>query len=104
MSDLQEKETSLLKELNKKTEEHLKRQLIQQNEEKEKECEIKMKCTMENYENKLLELENHFKGELEVKQRENEKLQNFILTLGEKYVVKSYLFLTHFLLSFFFSN
>lgn len=84
MSDLHEKETALLKELNKKTEVHFKNQLIQQSKEKEKESEEKVKTLMENYENKLYELEKQFKDDLEFKDKENERLQNVINELQEK--------------------
>lgn len=86
MSDLHEKETALLRELNRKTEAHLKKQIMEQNVEKEKEFFDRLKQTTDVYENKLIEMDMDFKEELDNKQKENERLQNFIYDLENKCV------------------
>lgn len=84
MSNIHDKETALLRELNRKTEAHLKKQIIEQGAVKEKEYFERLRETTDNYESKLNEMEVEFRDLLENKQKENDRLQNVIIDLENR--------------------
>lgn len=86
MTNLHEKETALLKELNRKTEEHLKAQFLQKSLEKEKEFEHNLKVVQEDYEKRMLGNVQKLKEDFENKQKENEQLQNIVIDLRSRYI------------------